>query len=62
MLPTMNIVFIQILATATINFSLSGVQLLIEGGFYYFGATLLGDTDTIDSIFGTNFQILKIDI
>ena len=26
--------FIQILALATINFSLAGVRLLIEGGFY----------------------------
>ena len=27
-------VFIRIVAAATINFSLAGVQLLIEGGFY----------------------------
>ena len=27
-------VFIRILAAATINFSLAGVRLLIEGGFY----------------------------
>ena len=28
-----NTIFIRILAAATINFSLAGVQLLIEGGF-----------------------------
>ena len=50
-------VFIQILAAATINFSLAGVQLLIEGGSYLrvafinFGTTPLGDIDTIDSFF-----------
>ena len=27
-------VFIRIVAAATINFSLAGVRLLIEGGFY----------------------------
>ena len=41
------IVFIRILATATINFNLAGVRLLIEDGFN-FGATPLGDIDTID--------------
>ena len=55
-------VFIRILAAATINFSLAGVQLLIEGGSYSraafinFGAISLGDRsyrlhkhiDTID--------------
>ena len=35
-------------AAATINFSFAGVQLLIEGSFYYFEATPLGDIDTID--------------
>ena len=30
----MDIVFIRILAAATINFSLAGVRLLFEGGFY----------------------------
>ena len=40
---TLNTVFIRILAAATINFSLAGVRLLIEGGSYlraafiYFG-------------------------
>ena len=39
----MNTVFIRIVAAATINFSLTGVRLLIEGGSYsrtafiYFG-------------------------
>ena len=55
-------VFIQILAAATINFSLTGVWLLIEGGSYSraafinFGATPLGDIDTIDSFFRTDFE------
>ena len=60
-------VFIQILAAATINFSLAGVRLLIEGGAYSraafinFGAKHLGDIDTIDSIFMTDFRIFMID-
>ena len=46
-------VLIQILAMATINFSLAGVQLLIEGGSYLwvsfinFGVTHLGAVDMI---------------
>ena len=50
-----NTIFIRILAAATTNYSLAGVQLLIEGDFYKFGATPLGDIDTIDSIFRTDF-------
>ena len=36
LLPRINThsIFIRIVATATINFSLAGVQLLIEGGSY----------------------------
>ena len=54
-----NTVFIRILAVATINFSLAGVRLLIEGGSYSranFGETPLGDIDTIDSFFKTDFR------
>ena len=49
-----NTVFIRIVAAATTNFSLAGVRLLIEGGSYSraafinFGATPLGDIDTVD--------------
>ena len=59
--------FIRILAAATINFSLAGVWLLIEGGSYLreaiinFGAIDLGDIDTIDSFFMTDFRIFGID-
>ena len=59
--------FIRILAAATINFSLAGVWLLIEGGSYLreaiinFGAIDLGDIDTIDSFFMTDFRIFVID-
>ena len=53
--------FIQIVAVATINFSLAGVQLLIEGGSYsraafiYSGVIPLGDTDMIGLFFRTDF-------
>ena len=50
MRQTTIIVFIRILAAATINFNLARVRLLIEDGFY-FGATPIGDIDTIDSFF-----------
>ena len=46
---------------ATINFCLTGVRLLIEGGFVNLGVTPLGDIDTIDSFFRTNFQIFETD-
>ena len=45
---------------AAINFSLATVQLLIEDGsysraaFFNFGATPLGDIDTVDSFFRTD--------
>ena len=53
-----------VLTVATINFSLAGVQLLINGGSYsratfiLFGAVPLGDIDTcmIDLIFRIDFQ------
>ena len=59
-------VFIRIVATATINFSLAGVRLLIEGGSYSraafinFGATPLGDIDTVDSFFRTDIRIFEL--
>ena len=59
----MNTVFIRILAAATINFSLAGVQLLIEGGSYLraafinFGVTSLGDIDTMTSFSGLFLNI-----
>ena len=59
----MNTVFVRIIATATINFSLAGLWLLFEGGFYSkaafikFGTIPLGDIDTIDSFFRTDFDI-----
>ena len=59
-------VFIQIVATATINFSRAGVRLLIKGGSYSrvafinFGATPLGDIDTVDSFFRTDIRIFKL--
>ena len=61
-----NTIFIRTLAAATINFSLAGVRLLIEGGSYSmaafsnFGATPLGDIDMIDLFFRTDFQIFDI--
>ena len=53
-------VFIQILAAATINFSLAGVQLLIKGAFINFGAIPLADIDTVDLFFRTVFRRFKI--
>ena len=59
-------VFIQIVAAATINFSLAGVRLLIEGSSYLraafidFGATPLGDIDTVDSFFRTDLRIFEL--
>ena len=56
-------VFVLIIAAATINFSLAGVQLLIKGGSYSkadfikFGVIPL---DAIDSFIRTNFQIFEI--
>ena len=50
---TIYTVFIRIVAAATINFSLAGVRLLIEGGSYsrtdfiYFGGKPLGRSDGI---------------
>ena len=58
-------VFIRILAAATINFSLAGVRLLIEGGSYSkaafinFGAISLAVIDTVDSFFRADFQIFR---
>ena len=39
--------------------NLAGVQLLIKGGFYYFGVTPLGDIGTIDSFFTIKIQDLN---
>ena len=53
-------IFIRILATGTINFSLAGVQLLFEGGSYYFWSdTSFCDIDTIDSFFKTNIPDIR---
>ena len=48
-----------ILTAATIEFSVDEVWLLIENGFYYFGAISLGDIDMIDWFFfsGLIFEI-----
>ena len=45
---------------ALIQPSLLGVQLLLKGGFYYFGAISLGDIDMTDSFFRVDFRTVKI--
>ena len=57
---------IRIVAAATINFSLTGVRLLIEGSSYSraafinFGVTPLGGIDTVDSFFRTDLRIFEL--